>query len=305
MPRRNVLAPLKHIQTLIALEEYRSISAAAVALGTTQSALTKALRRAEDDLGQQLFERKARGVVPTVAGKAVLAHARIIQSHSIETLNAIDALRNFPGTLQVGAGASFLDALLPQAIAKVVSHYPTVEIGLKVNDPASLLNQLREAKLDLLFVSAMPGIESENDVDWLPMINDEMDVVARSGHPLAKLENVSLKDLHGYGWVLGGANDPQQRYLQNTFMAEGVVFPGATVESHSRTVAIRVVEQSDLLTLVPNLRTIPEHKNLTRINCPSLRWTRVAGIVVRKGHTLPPAGKTLVSQIRKACLNYN
>lgn len=292
---------LKHVGTLLAIAEHGSISAAAAALDTTQSAMTKALRRAEDELGEKLFDRHTKGVVPTAAGEAALAHAKLIRQHGYETLNAIDALRNFPGKVQVGAGASFLDALLPTAIAGVVSKMPAARIRLRVEEVPQLLTRLRDGELDILFVSEVPGISSMSDIDWRPLINNEMDIVARSGHPLLAKKTVTAADLVDYGWVLGGENDPQQRYLESVFRAKGLVLPIATVEALSRSVSLRIVQQSDLLTVVPNLRTQAGDSGISRVNCPDISWVRIAGIALRRGFALPPAAYELIKEIEALC----
>ena len=305
MNKMNTYLPLRHVAVLLTLEEHGSINAAATILGMTQSALTKALQRAEEDLGVRLFDRHSKGVLPTASGKAALEHAKIIRSQSHQIMNAIDGLRNSPGKVHVGAGASFLDALLPRAIANVVSRSPAAKIHLKVDTVAVLLNLLRERKLDLLFVSEFPGIATMQDIDWQPLITNEMDIVARAGHPLAERRNIGPADLRDFGWVLGGEDDPQYLYLESVFRSRGWVFPHVSVEAVSRTVAIRIVQQSDLLTLLPNIRTNPYHGDIVRIDCQNITWTRVAGIAVRKGYRLPPAGRSLMSEIKMICEGYN
>lgn len=305
MTKMNTFVPLRHVAIMLTIEEHGSINAAANILGLTQSALTKALKRAEDEMGVRLFDRHTKGVTPTPSGKLALEHAKIIRSQSDQIMNAIDGLRNSPGRVLVGAGASFLDALLPKAIANVVSRYPTAEIHLKMDNAVVLLNMLREGKLDLLFGSEFPGVAAMEDIDWLPLIANEMDVVARSGHPLSGRRNIGPADLRDYGWVLGGQNDPPYLHLESVFRAKGWVFPHVAVQSVSRTVAIRIVQQSDLLTLLPNMRTNPYHSDIVRIDCEDLTWTRIAGIAVRKGYKLPPAGKTLLSEIKNVCETYN
>ncbi|MEX2381964.1 MAG: LysR family transcriptional regulator [Opitutales bacterium] len=301
MTDRNSLLPLRHVGVLLSIAHHGSISAAAAALGTTQPALTKALHRAELELGHRLFERHARGVVPTEAGQAALDYAKLIRRHSQEAVNALDALRSSPGTILVGAGASFLDALLPRAIATVVEQYPSVRVKLRIDTVTTLMEQLRGGALDLLFVSELPGVSSMTDVDWRPLINNEMDVVSRAGHPLAKKEAVTIDDLKDYGWVLGGSTDPQQIYLESVFRAAGEVLPSPTVETLSRAVAIQIVMQSDLLGLMPNIRTYASTTNIVRVNCHQVSWVRVAGIAVRKGFKLPPAGEQLVQVINDLC----
>lgn len=292
---------LKHVGTLLAIAEHGSLSAAAAALDTTQSSMTKALRRAEDELGEKLFERHTKGVVPTPAGEAALAHAKLIRQHGAEALNAIDSLRNFPGKVHVGAGASFLDALLPTAIARVVAKMPAAQITLRVEEVPKLLERLRTGDLDVAFVSEVPGISSMPDIDWRPLINNEMDIVARTDHPLIGKDRVSAEDLVEYGWVLGGENDPQKRYLESVFRAKGLVLPVATVEALSRSVSLRIIQQSDLLMVVPNLRTQPQVSGIAKVNCPDINWVRIAGIALRRGFSLPPAAQELIKEIETLC----
>ncbi|SCE60458.1 regulatory helix-turn-helix protein, lysR family, partial [Streptomyces sp. Termitarium-T10T-6] len=67
---------LRHLRILLAISEAGSLTRAAAALFLSQPAMTTQLRRIEASFGQPLFERSARGVVPTRAGELVLAHAR-------------------------------------------------------------------------------------------------------------------------------------------------------------------------------------------------------------------------------------
>lgn len=301
MISRNTFAPLKYVEILLALEQFGSISRAADTLEMTQSALTKALRRAEQELGQVLFTRHARGVVPTAAGQITLEHARIIKNHSVETLNRIDDLRDFPGLLNIGGGASFLDSILPQAIAQVVTQYPSIEIRLRIESVPRLLDRLRDGELDLLFISEPLGVARLNDVEWTPLINNTMEIVARPGHPLAGKPNVSMAELDRFGWVLGSMNDPQRQFVESTFRAQGRISPRVTVETISRGVSLRIVQQSDLLTLVPGLGSNVEHRDVVRIDCPQLRWVRTAGTVTRIGFKLPTGGRVLLNRIRQIC----
>ena len=305
MTKRNTLALLKHVETLLALEQHGSISRAATAMGLTQSALTKALRRVEEDLGQALFTRHARGVAPTPAGQVTLEHARIIKNHSVEALNEIDWLRDYPGTLNIGGGASFLDSILPQAVAQVVALYPSIEISLKTESVSHLLNRLIDGELDLLFLSEPTGIAKMNDVEWKPLISNTMEIVARIGHPLASGCNIKMKALEKYGWVLGPMNDPQRQFVESVFRTQGRISPRVTVETISRGVAIRIVQQSDLLALVPSPHVNADYQDVVRLDCPHLRWIRVAGIATRKGFKLPTGGRALIKHIKQICEKAN
>lgn len=305
MTSRNGLALLKHVDILLALAACKGVTHAAQNLGMTQSAVTKALHRAEADLGQPLFVRHSKGVTPTAAGKISLEYARLIKGHSVETLNRIDGLQNFPSILNVGAGASFLDSILPAAIAEVVNTYPSISIRLKNESVSNLVTQIRNGEQDLVFISEPADIDAMRDLRWTPLIDDEMDIVAREDHPLAHRKSVEMDDLKSFGWALGNDLDPQRRYLEGAFRSKRMALPKVTVEALSRTVAVQIVRNSDLLTLVPSFGKNPTYQDLVRIDCPELRWVRIAGTVTREGVTLPNGGKLLIKYVRKLCQTHD
>lgn len=301
MPRKNIAKPWRHVELVSAIAEHGSISAAATVLGTSQSALTKGLQRAEAEFGRTLFDRHPRGVLPTAFGRVLVEHARLILRQSQDALVALEALAQEHGGVVVGAGASFLDTLLPRTIARLVVKRPTIRVALRIDTVPTLLQWLRDGRIDLAFVSEVPGIAAEQDLSWMPVIADEMDIVGRLGHPLTERDRVTIAELKACGWVLGGTSDPQQRRLATVFRAHGIVPPEPTVETLSRIVAVQIVRQSDLLTLLPNARSHPQAAGLARVPCQEAAWNRVAGISFRKGAPLPPAGAALIEELTATC----
>lgn len=305
MTSRNSGTLLRHVDLILTLAEHGSLSAAAAALNLTQSALTKALHRAESDLQVPLFDRRPRGVEPTEFGRTLIEHAKFIRRHCQDAVNELDALAGKQGSVLVGAGASFLDALLPRAIARLVGCHPAMRITLQIEILPILTQRLREGHLDLLLVSELPDFGAAQDLVWTPLITDEMDVVARVGHPLTMRESVSLPELCGSGWVFGGERDPQQQRIEAVFRAHGLVPPEPTVKTVSRAVTVQIVRQSDLLALLPNSRFHPQSDGLARVPCAEATLRRVAGLVHRAGAVLPPAGKALAEELKVVCGEYH
>jgi DNA-binding transcriptional LysR family regulator len=123
---------LDHLDLILALTERGSISAAAEALGLTQSAVTKALSRAEKELGVPLFERQPRGVRPTAYGRALEAHATLIRRQCEDALVELTDLSGGEGgRVAVGSGAAFLDALLPTSVARLLAENPRIEFEIR------------------------------------------------------------------------------------------------------------------------------------------------------------------------------
>ena len=300
MPSRNGGdGVLPYVGALLAIERSRSLSGAARELGTTQSAVTKTLRRAETELGEVLFERRARGVSPTPAGIVALDYARLIQRHSREAANAIDAASGRAGELRIGAGASFLDAILPRAIGAVVTRHPDVRMILRTASASDLLAALSEDALDMVFSSEPPDLGALGGVVWTALVKDDIDVVARADHPLVSRADVPVEDLARHGWVLGGPSDPQQQRLARVFRKGGAVLPTPTVETLSRGATIEIVRRSDLLSIMPS--TLIAASGLAAVPSRQARWRRQAGMAMRADGVLALAGRELVEAIEAMC----
>ena len=300
MPDGNEMRLLPHVGVLLAIERSRSLSAAAAELGTTQSAVTKSLRRAEEELGQTLFRRHARGVTPTPAGTVALEHARLIRRHSRAAVSAIDAASGRAGLARIGAGASFLDALLPQAIAQVTRRRADARFTLRSASGPDLLDALGRDDIDLAFTSELANLGALDGIVWKALIKDDIDIVARNDHPLATKLDVSVEELVAHGWVLGGASDPQQQRLARIFRDQGGVLPAPTVETLSRVATIEIVRQSDLLSIMPS-PLLDAASGIAPVYSRQIRWRRQAGLAMRSDAVFPLGARELIAEIEALC----
>ena len=106
---------LRAIAYFAAVAEAGTVRGAAARLGISQPALTKAIRRLEDEVGVVLFDRQARGVTLTAYGRTLLRHARNLQASHKEAREEIAALRaGIAGRVRMGAGPSWERIVLPR-----------------------------------------------------------------------------------------------------------------------------------------------------------------------------------------------
>jgi hypothetical protein len=97
MPRKTSLRlhlNTRQLTLLVHLDEDPRLSRAASATGLTQSAASKLLRQVETALDVKLFERHARGVIPTRYGEILLRHARLALSELALAHEGIFALKS-------------------------------------------------------------------------------------------------------------------------------------------------------------------------------------------------------------------
>ncbi|MFI2761602.1 LysR family transcriptional regulator [Streptomyces echinatus] len=127
------LAP-QELRVLVAVTDEGGFSSAAVRLGTTQSAVSHAVRGIERKLGAVLFERGRFGARPTPAGERAAAHARRV----LRMLEAMAAdvrgadTGEIAGRLRIAAFRSAALHLLPPALARLAALHPGVEVTVAV-----------------------------------------------------------------------------------------------------------------------------------------------------------------------------
>ncbi|MEV7022630.1 LysR family transcriptional regulator [Kitasatospora sp. NPDC093558] len=121
------LAP-HELRILVAVEEEQSFTAAAARLGTTQSAVSHAVRACEGKLGAVLFDRGRHGARPTDAGARAVAYARrilrLMAAMGPEVRGAGAAVEEVAGPLRIAAFRSVAAHVLPPVLARLVARHP-------------------------------------------------------------------------------------------------------------------------------------------------------------------------------------
>ena len=144
------------LRDFLAVAEMGSVSAAAQALGVSQPALTKSVRRLEEHYRLALFERRARGMLLTAFGETLLRHAKLIDAQCRFADAEMQALgQGAGGRLRVGAGPFWGATVLPLAIACVQQRLPKLEIELDVGVNTVIHPRLVAGDLDIV-VCALP-----------------------------------------------------------------------------------------------------------------------------------------------------
>lgn len=292
---------LKRLQHLRQAVEAGSISAAAAALGLSQPALTKSIRGLEAELGVALLERRARGVVPTACGEALVRRAGPVSVLLGDALREIGALRGGPREeAAIGAGPTWLRAHLPEAVAGAIAADPAIRIRVQAGYDEALLRALRAGALDAVLAD-LPGAEEAADLDLLPLSEDDFVVGARRGHPLGR-GAVAPERLLGFPWVLPPRPSRARARLHALFVARGLVPPEPALETDSTDMVLRVVAASDALCFqVRDTLAAPDAAGLMALRAPALAASRRTGIVVRRAGWLPPAARAVLVRLAAGC----
>lgn len=139
------------LRSFIAVAEAGSVTVAADRLGRTQSAVSMQIARLEESLGQQLFERKPRGVALTARGAQLLPYARRITGLIDEAATALRA-RPLDGPVRIGIPQEYSETVLPGVLADFARAYPAVNVTVRLDYSEPQMAAMRAGDLDLAVV---------------------------------------------------------------------------------------------------------------------------------------------------------
>lgn len=289
----------RHLPTFLAVMRHRSIGRAAASIGITQSAASRILKRLEDEVGATLFERYSSGVVPTAYAVALMPFAEEIMNDSQAALEEIAALRgNGTSVARVGAVAAIASSSLPVAIDRLLKRWPNLRVQLLEGVDDLLSEALASGEIDIAIAGRMDHISVP--FSRPNSLSDTLVVIARVGHPLADLAEVSLNDLTQYRWVLPPSSTPPGMEFARRFRESDIEPPIATVETRSISAIRSLVAATDMLAWQPRHAHFFEDRpmGITELNCAALRWTREFYIFKRQRGLLAPAAIKLIDEMR-------
>jgi DNA-binding transcriptional LysR family regulator len=144
------------LRGFVTVAERGGFTAAGVALGLTQSAISLKVKRLEEILGRRVLERGGRGVRLTREGETLLAYARRILALNDEAVRRMIA-RPVAGRLRLGVADHFLPRNLAPVLARFSRAYPDVRLEVEVGRSHELRAAMAEGRLDLVLGKRRDG----------------------------------------------------------------------------------------------------------------------------------------------------
>ncbi|MDO5704005.1 MAG: LysR substrate-binding domain-containing protein [Paracoccus sp. (in: a-proteobacteria)] len=192
---------LRQLEYFVAVGEAGSIAAAAQMVNVSAPSISAGISHLEEELGIQLFVRHhAQGLTPTLAGRKLLDHARLVlrQAGGLRDL-AGELSGAIRGPLSIGCLSTFAQMILPGLRRSFIDQYPEVRILQLEAHQADLFSLLRQARIDL---ALSYDLDLPADLRFFPMLELPPLVALGAEHPLAVLPEVSVEQLAPYPMVL-------------------------------------------------------------------------------------------------------
>lgn len=180
-----------------AVAQHGTFSAAAMALGVSQPAVTQHVRALEEAIGGRLFHRRGSGVELTADGRDLLPRVRQIVK-ALEDVNArLDggrALRT--GHLSLGICAPHVAMPL---IGQFRALHPGVQIEARISNSTNLLELVADQRIDLAVATLT---EPPEELACYQLVRQEVLVIVPADHAWAKRKSVRIEELAGASFVM-------------------------------------------------------------------------------------------------------
>jgi DNA-binding transcriptional LysR family regulator len=272
-------------------------SRASEALHLTQSAVSKAVKAIEEELGQPLLVRLGRRVTLTDAGRVVFDRAQAVLSvlHSIEDEVAeVGAVRR--GHLRLGIPPMIGAAFFPPVLGDFRTAHPGVVLELREVGARSVEALVIDGEIEA-GATVLPTDRSVFEA--VPLMRDVLRAVVHPRSPLARRRSVALRDLEGVPFVLYREDFALHGHILEACRRAGFK-PKVAAESSQWDFMAAMVAADVGVALLP--RTICRRLDATQVKVlplvePELRWD--LALVWKQGRHLPPAARAFVEVVRR------
>lgn len=235
----------RHLKLIHAISEDGQLTVAAERLAITQPAASRMLAETEAIIGQRLFERNPKGMVPTAIAEVLIRHAESLLRGLAATASEVSAFSSGKtGTVRVGSVTGAAVAYVVPAIQALKQDAKGADVFVDVASSDRLMEGLLSGNYDFI-LSRIPAEMDVRRFDVLQGRVEEVEFLARPGHPLLKSESASLRDMAGYSWVIQASGTPMRQAVEETFIANGISLPDEIVNTTSLLVMIAYLQTSN------------------------------------------------------------
>jgi DNA-binding transcriptional LysR family regulator len=211
---------LSQLTIFLTVATEKSFSRAAQKMSRTQPAISLAVQRLENELGEKLLDRSLKDGTLTDAGKIVVEYAQKFENLRRELKNSLTELRHqYTGKLIVGANESGALYLLTH-LCKFRELYPGVKIEIRRSFSRNIPSEVLDGSLDLGVVSYRPG---DRNLQSIVIYHDAVAFIVHPQHRFAKRKQISIRDLGNEVVIAHNIASPYRQIVLDAFQKHRVM----------------------------------------------------------------------------------
>lgn len=191
--------------------------------------------------------------------------------------------------------------LVPRGIVRFKERQPNHTVQVREGTTSALLPSLWRGELDLVVGRVSHEVQTEG-LKFEALYDEPMCVVARAGHPLRRHRTLKLASLAQEQWILPTPDSVYRRRLNDSFRQAGSEPPRRIVESLSILTNTLLVQETDMLAVMPG-RVAAHYAKLGEIRILPVKPPALSGpvgVITLIGRPLTPAAMDLIQALREA-----
>ena len=282
------LNQLRYFQAVARLQNFR---AAAEELYISQPSLSRSIDSLEDELGVVLFEKSGRGIALTGSGRLLLEYAnRIIEECDI-AIYKMKELSTSGGRIDIGYVFPLANYYIPHKVRSFLNMPGNehVTFGFTQNRTSSIIRDIKNGKLDVGFCAYS---ENEEELEFVPLMKQEMVIITSLEHPLADRDDLSIRELANYPVIgydrISGLGGYTNRLYKNVGIKSDIV-----CECSDENSIQALVREQFGIALVARVDILNE-KYLKIHHVSDADLVHYVNVVWLKNHYLMPATKRFI-----------
>lgn len=268
-----------------------SISKAAERLFLSQPSVSLQIQALEREIGAQLFYRRGPRIELTHDGQTLYELAQPLVHGFDSIAEDFQARRESVerGQLEIAAGGSTIQYVLPDFVEKFLEEHPGIDLKLANVTGRAGLEALRGGEVDFC---VGPLLDIPEDLEFHPIKAYEPLLITSPDHPLAKRKRITLKDISKYPLILPPRHLSTWRQVEFVFAQAGLHYE-VKLEVGGWEVIKKYVELGLGISIVMSI-CIQGDENLAVVPVRKYFPSRIYGVVVLKNKSLSPQARAFI-----------
>src|SRR5215472_3514635 len=288
---------LPDLAAFLAVATERSFSAAARRMHRTQPAISQAVRRFEDELGERLFDRSSRDGTLTEAGRLLQDYAHRLLTLAGEAQTAIQELQHVRrGRIIIGANEAAVHSLLPH-VQRFAALHANVLIDVRRIPSRQIAGAILDRTLDFGVLTFQPA---DRGIQGLPLGGDEIVLLTAPKHPLAGRRRVTLEEVGREIVIAHSDPSPARERVLRAYERKQTAI-NIQISLPSLDGIKRAVESGIGVALLPRRCALTEiaRGHLAAVRVPELGAPRQVRLVFRKTGERSRAAEAFLDVVRQ------
>lgn len=283
---------LRHLKIFVTVCETGSTTAAGEKLHIAQPSISLAISELEDYYGIKLFDRIAKRLYITEAGKKFLQYA----THIVGLFEEMEReIKNFDATgiIRIGASITIGNYLLPGYITRFKKIHPQMDVKVIIDNSEKIQQYILSNQID---IGLIEGIVYSPYIAEHKFRDDELVMVCGNAHPFANQKNVEISKLQNESFILRESGSAVREIFDSTMTSLGIKILPAW-ESTSTQAIIRAVQANLGISVLPYLlvKDSLNRKEISQFHIDGIRFQRSFSVIYHQNKFLTESAKDFIA----------